>query len=209
VTYQDKIIYGTLATVTLLVVLLAWWGIGVRRRAESSGLTLKADEVARSAGGILISQRFIWGTWQNLLSGRTFRLHVRDERDTPLTIITKHQIPKDGVHRSFDWEGRPMACVAEGMLSNRTFLRELPSGPILLSCRHGHRRDVFYRGDSDQEICRIAYGSIFKSYRPILVDGHEIGRIGNVTGPDAMVRALSVQENRLTLLEQVFVMASL
>lgn len=207
-TDEDKIIYGALATVGVAFLALVWWGVGVRRRAEANGLSLKAAEVALAARDSLLGPTFIWGTWQDLLSARQFQLHIRDEHNRPLTIITKFQIPKAGVLRSFDWQGATLECVKEGMWSNRTFLRDAASGHILLSCRHGHRRDVIYRGDSDHEICRLAYGSILKPYRPILIEGQKIGRIGNVQELDAHIRFISVRGNRLSALEQLFVMAS-
>ncbi len=108
----------------------------------------------------------------------------------------------------FTWQGRTLQHVRAGALSTRTLLRERDSGKVLLSCRHETFKTVYFSGESDEELFRTPYATVFHSHMRILRGDHEIGRCFLVPRLPYLVPVVSGQGNELPLLQQIFVLIS-
>ncbi len=204
--HADIIIYGTLLTVAVLVILIAWWGIRGARKLETIGRHLTVDKLRSVIGSDLQNGPFMWGIWQKLLSAKNFHLLLHDAEGVLLTKIVFSHLPMDGVLQDFTLNGRRYECVNEGLLTGRSLLRDAQSGEIVLSCQHGMRYNTFYRAKSDDVLFRIKHGSVFKGYSVIIRgDDSEIGRLFSVHHPDCYARVLSLCAPALSLVEQCFI----
>ncbi len=207
--YADLVIYGTLSTVAVIVALMSWWAIREERRREATDRHVTVDMVRRAAAARLQGGPFAWGIWQQLLSFRELRLRLHDDRGDPMTEITFFHVPLDGVMQAFTLDGRRYACVNEGLLRGRSWLRDEASGEIVLSCWHGTWRTDFYRGTDDDLLFSIRHGSFFTPHSPLLREGEELGRLFGVHEPHCHARVLSLRVPGLSRLEQCFVFVSL
>jgi hypothetical protein len=208
-TKEDQIIYGTLLVVAVVLALIIWWGISVRKSQDAESRELKVDEVLRLVRDRLFGDSFLWCIWQGRLSGREFRVHVKDEQGSEITVITIHHIPKGVVLKEFDWAGKHYEYIRESLLSTRMLLRERGSGEILLSCHHQGMKDIFYRGKGEEEICRVPYTSVLRDYRPVIRNDREIGRLFMPEGLDFHLPVLSVEAEALPTVQQLFLLAGL
>ncbi|MGZ8227796.1 MAG: hypothetical protein ACXWT3_14360 [Methylococcaceae bacterium] len=148
------IIYGMLVTLTILVILLARFGIRSARQAESVSRQLTVDVLHSIAGTRLQNKLFVWGIWEGQLSIKEMRLILHDAEGVLLTEIVFFHFPIDGVLQAFTLDGRRYECVNEGLLSGRSWLRDAQSGDIVLSCQHGVRYNTFYRATSEVNYSR-------------------------------------------------------
>lgn len=205
----DLVIYGTLLTVAVIVALMSWWAIREERRRETTDRHVTVDTVRRAADARLQGGPLAWGIWQQLLSIRELRLRLHDDRGDPVTEITFFHVPLDGVRQAFALDGRRYACVNEGLLRGRSWLRDEASGEIVLSCRHRNWRTDFYRGTGDDLLFSIRHGTLFTPHSTLLRGDEEIGRLFSVYEPHCHARVLSLRAPGLSRLEQCFVFVSL
>jgi hypothetical protein len=208
-TREDQIIYGTLLVVGLLLALIIWWGIGVRKEQDTQSRDLTVEAVMKLVGDRLYGDRFLWCIWQGLLSASEFRLHVKDEKGRELTVLTVHHIPKGRVIKEYEWAGRHLEYFSESLLSTRMLLRDAGSGEVLYSCRRETFLDIFYQGLSDHEICRVPSTSVLKDYRPVLRNDHEIGRLLMPEDLRIHLPVLTLENDTLPTDQQLFLLAGL
>jgi hypothetical protein len=208
-TREDQIIYGALLVVAIVLVLIIWWGIRVRKSQDAESLDLGVDEVLGLVRDRLIGDSFLWCIWQGRLSGREFRVHVKDEVGSELTVIRIHHIPQGVVLKEFDWDGKHYEYIREGLLSTRMLLSESGSGEILFSCLHQTMKDIFFIGAGEEEICRVPYTSVFRDFRPVIRNDREIGRLFMPGEPEFHLPVLSIEAQALSTIQQLFLLAGL
>ncbi|MGZ8227641.1 MAG: hypothetical protein ACXWT3_13545 [Methylococcaceae bacterium] len=205
----DLIIYGTLVTLTILVILLARFGIRSTQQADSVNRQLTVDVLHCLAGTRLQNKLFVWGIWEGQLSIKEMRLILHDAEGALLTEIVFFHFPIDGVLQAFTLDGCGYECVNKDLLSGRSWLRDAQSGEIVLSCQHGVRYNAFYRATSDDELFKVKHGSVFKGYSVIMRNNSENGRLFNLQHPDCFVPVLTLGTPALSRLEQCFIFVSL
>jgi hypothetical protein len=132
-TSADLILYGTLATLLVVVVLMSLWGIRSRAALEDEGLTLTAAGVQQRVGSQLLGPGFVWGVWQKLLSSTELRLVLRDETDALVTEVAFFHVPLDGVRHRFTWMAARSSASARACVPAAAFSWTLL--PALSCCR--------------------------------------------------------------------------
>lgn len=208
VTQQDLIVYGSLLAVAALAALVIWLSIRTRRRYEQLAADLDAGQVRALAGALLTGQEFLWGTWENTLALRQDQLRIRDQDDREIACVVRYTVAPDGVRREFDWEGRRLQLVTEGGWSPRTVLRERGSKRVLCCCRRRRLQTHYFTGAEEQPRWRIPYTSVFHRYWSIRQGSRETGRFFLLPGVPYFVPVITVQQESLTPLEQIFIMIS-
>jgi hypothetical protein len=208
-TREDRIIYGTLLVVAVLLVLIIWWGIRVRKAQDVASREITLDEVLQLVQGRLFADTFLWCIWQGRLSGKEFSVHIRDQSGAELTVMTLHHIPRGGVLKEFDWAGKHYEYAKQNLLASRILLRDSASGEVLCSCQHRTFTLIFYAGQSDQEIFRMPYTTVFRDYRPVIRNGREIGRLIMPGQLHFHLPVLSLEENTLSREQQLFLLAAI
>ena len=205
---EDRIIYSVLLVVSILVILIIWWGVKVRREQDEASGELTLDEVLGYVEGKLFSQAFLWCIWQGRLSSRQFLVHIRNETGKEIAVLTIHHIPKGRVLKELNYAGKHFEYFKEGLWSNRTFLRDTSTNELLFSCRHETFRQIFHAGSSDREIFRIPYTTVFREYRPVMKNEREIGRFFMPGQLKFHMPVLTLEKNSLSETEQLFLLAS-
>lgn len=206
---QDLIIYGTLLTVSVLAGLIILWGINTRRKHDADSLELNAARVAELTRAERLDDRFLWAIWQDRLSHTDFKLHVRDQSDNELTVVTLFHIPRGDVKTEYSLNGHRRQLVRESLMSNRTLLRDPATGRVLSACVHEMRQERFMGPDLSTERFQLRNLSFKDETRALVIGDEVIGKLFLVKKLGYHVRVLSVKPGLLTLEEQLFVLAGI
>lgn len=204
-TSADLILYGTLATLLVVVVLMSLWGIRSRAALEDEGLTLTAAGVRQRVGSQLLGPGFVWGVWQKLLSSTELRLVLRDETDALVTEVAFFHVPLDGVRHRFTWDGREILGIGAGVRSGRSLLLDAASGAVLLSSDNGTFRVTVYRGDSDDAMFTIRRGFVGGKPTRIEENDKETGVLLSLDQTSSYPPVLTMSHRDFPVLAQVFV----
>jgi hypothetical protein len=204
-TQADLVIFSTLLIVSVLVVMMAVWGIRSRAELEEEGLELNAAEVRKRLGGQLLGPRFMWGVWQKLLSATELRLLLHDETGALVTEVTYFHIPLNGVLQSFTLDGRELQCVKAGVLSGRSVLRDAVTREVLLSCDSGTFRNTIYRGDSNEVVFTIKQGFVWGKSTTIVQNNKDAGLLLSLDETTRYPPVLTMTNPGLPLQAEIFV----
>jgi hypothetical protein len=202
----DLIIYGTLVVLALLLGVLIWWGVRVRRLDDQKSRLLTVDEVRDLTAADRVGDRFLWCVWQDRLSASAFKLHVRDETGAELTVATKYLVPLDGVRMRYTLQGQGRRCVRGKLLSNRSFLLPDDSATPLMACAHETLRLTLLGSDLETERCRVGGLSLRTEERTITQEDRDVGKLFMVKTLKYHVLILSLLPDVLTLEEQLFLL---
>ncbi|MCE2942536.1 MAG: hypothetical protein ACK53A_16615 [Gemmatimonadota bacterium] len=92
-------------------------------------------------------------------------------------------------------------------MTNRTHLCQAGRDEVLYSAEHHTFRTTFFKGDGAVEFYTVSSGSALSRFLPIVAGEQEIGKVIVGLRQGSSVRILSVPDQRLSRLEQVYVRA--
>ena len=205
-TEEDKIIYGTLLVVTLLVAIFIWWAIRLSRQEDQTSGEITADQVWQASASARLGEDLLWCVWHNRLSAKEFLITVKDARDEVLTVITDYHMVPDGIRSRYEHGGSKRLHMRTALMSSETVLRDAATGQDLLICDHGTMRDVYLAPESRAELFTLQRTSVFHPWHHVLQDGRKIGRLFNVDGLGTHIIGLSVEPGCLTMEEKLFLL---
>lgn len=208
-TEADMIISGVVVVVFGLVFLMSWYGIRLRKRADVAGRQLTVDDLLKLEGSKLQGSAFVWGLTQGHMAVKQWQLRLFDEKGAPVTDITYHEFPFDGVIAEFDLDGRRYHYRKERPVGGRMLLCDAQTGQTVLSSLHGALKSTFYREQSDHELCTVDTFAMSQDYMPVTRNDCEIGRMYYAKHPDCMIRVFKSGSPPLSRLEQCFLIQSL
>lgn len=208
-TQEDWIIYGTLAVVTLIVIVMIVWGVRVRREQDARSLALTAAEIKALTQKERVGDTFLWCIWQNRLSSSHFYFHVINENDETLTEARLYFIPQNGMKAEYRFNGKNYRIMRESLASTRTLLVANSDMTPLMAMNHTMGSEHLLASDLKTERCKIHNLNLFKETRRISVGERDIGAVFMVKQLDFHVRVLSLRPNTLTLEEQLFLLVDL
>ena len=207
-TRENRIIYGTLAVVGLIVLVMAVAGWRLTRRQEKEMRELDAARVLEEYGAMLLGPQFLWAVWQGRLRVSEKQLLVRDQKNQVPTVIHYPSVPTDEVLKFFDFEGEQYHVCRASLLSVRMLLRKKGDDRVLLSSRHFTFRQLIYKGDTEEVLLTLPGSTVFSKFKRVVPDGQDVARIISMEKFDSYSLPLSATDNSLTTLEKLFILAT-
>jgi hypothetical protein len=207
---QDELVayvavFGGIALFTVVLTLVA---VRVRRAGNAKSLARRASQVATEVRELLVGPEFLWRVWHDTARAREMKMLIRNQRDEIVSTVTVPSLPLDGVLRRFELDGRHYEIRNPGLTSTSTWLCEAGGNEVLLSTKESTFSITFFHGDRAKELFTLPTASVLERFRPVEVDGREIGRLIVGLDGDAAVCVLTLPQGRHSMLEQVFVLAS-
>ncbi len=207
---QDELVayvavFGGIALFTVVLTLVA---VRVRRAGDAESLARRASQVATEVRDLLIGPEFLWRVWHDTARAREMKMLIRNQRDEIVSTVTVPSLPLDGVLRRFELDGRHYEIRNPGLRSTSTWLCEAGGNEVLLSSKQGTFSITIFHGDRAKELFTLPTASALERFRRVEADGREIGRLIVGLDGDAAVCVLTLPQGRQSMLEQVFVLAS-
>lgn len=199
-------VFGGIAVFTGLLTALA---LKVRRAADAASVAMRAGTVKAECDALLLGPEFLWGVWHDTAGAAALHMRIRDAHDAEITTVSRLTLPLDGVLRHFDLDGRHYEIRKSGLMSRRTVLREAGREDVLLSAEHHTARVEIFRGDGEKPLCEVPQTSVFHRFRPVNFAGAPGGRIIVGLKGNAYAAVMTLPDGQCTLLEKVFLLASL
>lgn len=206
---DDAMTYVTvIGGIVLLTVVMSVVAVRLRRTTDAAALALRASDVTTQVRELLVGPGFVWAVWHKTTDMAALQMLVRNHRDDVLATVVTPTVVLDGVLKRFTFEGKRYEIRKPALMTNRTHLHEVGRDGVLLSAEHATFKTTFYRGDGTEELCTVSEGSPLTRFLPVTTGDREIGRKIVGVRQDSSVRILTLPESGLSLLEQVFVLAS-
>ncbi len=199
-------IVAVLGGIILFTVVLTVGAVRSRRKSDAESFALRASDVVAQTKGLLAGPDFLWAVWHKTTDVAALQMQIRNQRDDVLGTVIKPTVVLDGVLKRFDFDGKQYEVRKPGVMTNRTHLSEAGRDEVLLSAEHNTFSTRFFRGKETEVLCIVRSGSVFTRFLPIESEDREIGKMIVGVRQDSTVRILSVPDNRLSRLEQVFVL---